>query len=395
MCARRHTGKTQLWRRLQGLSFGHDLPTTRVLGTVHLDWSSERSADVVKVEAWDVVDADLTRATRSPAGLAFSHHSSPGEKSPRTVATLDVWRGAHAAVCLFDPRKRWTFAYAQRLLLEAPAHIPVLLLANFADLLDADAPASGGVASGAGTPAASGAAGSGGEVVPWTEVEQAAEEETARSGRRVVCVRGSAADCRGLAAVHAFIQLPYYQMVRSSLERSQLDADASLARAEAHLRAMAAGEPFQEDLHDFYPAVTASSTPAAVAPAAALSPDAAKRVAPLPHTPSDAPTPSSRPSATAPTPKLAPPPTPTPPPTTTPSHAPSLAIEAIDDSFFDGLDAMPPAAGPSSATAASGTPPAPHRGPAAQLGHEHESGEDDGEDETEDLLPLLDDPDDE
>ena len=392
-----HTGKTQLWRRLQGLSFGHDLPTTRVLGTVHLDWSSERSPDVVKVEAWDVVDADLTRSARNPSGLAFSHHSSPGEngpRSPRTVATLDVWRGAHAAVCLFDPRKRWTFAYAQRLLLEAPAHIPVLILANFADLLDANAPANG-AASGAGAPAAGGAAGGGEQVVPWTEVEQAAEEETARSGRRVVCVRGSAADCRGLEAVHAFIQLPYYQMVRSSLERAQLDADASLARAEAHLHAMATGEPFQEDLHDFYPAAKTSSTPAPGTPAAALSPDATKTRR-RKHTPSDTPTPSSRPSATptAPTPKLAPPPTPTPPPTTTPTPSLStpLAIEAIDDSFFDGLDATPPAAAgptPSSSTAAGATP---QRGtPAAQS----QAEEDDDEDEMVDMLPLLDDPDDE
>ena len=114
------------------------------------------------------------------------------------------------------------------------------------------------------------------------------------------------------------------------------------------------------------------------------------------HTPSDTPTPSSRPSATptAPTPKLAPPPTPTPPPTTTPTPSLStpLAIEAIDDSFFDGLDATPPAAAgptPSSSTAAGATP---QRGtPAAQS----QAEEDDDEDEMVDMLPLLDDPDDE
>ena len=261
------TGKTQLWRRLQGLGFAAELPTTRTLGTVHLDWTCERSPDVVKVEAWDVVDADLTRSAREPPGgsLTFAH-SQPGA-SPRSTATLDVWRGAHACVCTFDPRKRWTFAYAQRLLGDAPAHVPVLLLANFADLLDdappsapppAPPPAQPPSSSPHGGCSASGGSTDGSHTVPWCDVEQAARDETARTGRVVVCVRGSTADCRGLAAVHAFIQLPYYARVRAAMSQACADADAGLARAEKLVRAVASGEPF----HDF---LDGSSPPVPVA----------------------------------------------------------------------------------------------------------------------------------
>jgi hypothetical protein len=125
------TGKTQLWRRLQGLPFAPQLASTRSLGAVHLDWSCERTADTIKVEAWDVVDADLTRSARDHGpGLSLSHAVAPngeGARSPRTSAALDVWKGAHGAVCTFDPRKRWTFAYAIRQLQEAPPALPMLV----------------------------------------------------------------------------------------------------------------------------------------------------------------------------------------------------------------------------------------------------------------------------
>ena len=45
------TGKTQLWRRLQGLPFAPNLPASTELGVAHVDWSDGASADVVKVES--------------------------------------------------------------------------------------------------------------------------------------------------------------------------------------------------------------------------------------------------------------------------------------------------------------------------------------------------------
>ena len=366
------TGKTQLWRRLQGLSFDPSLSTTRALGVVHLDWSCARSADVVKVEAWDVVDADLTARDTAAGGLKFE--GSKSARSPRGAA-LDVWKGAHAVVCVFDPRKRWTFAYAQRLLIEAPDELPMLLLANFADLPVAEA-----------------------DAVAWSEVEQAANEETSRSGRRVVCVRGSANDCQGLAAVHAFIQLPYYELVRSSLATAQTEAEESLLQAEARVRAAASGEPVEEDSW-VGPNGASGKSEAAMPPpmTVAAAPRATQTAGGLTF---------AAPAAQT-TPKLAPPPPATPPPrapasstiiTPATSQASastscysniqlggtgaSPAIESIDDSFFDGLDAPGAAPAPPPAPTPK-TPPVPPLPPPP---------EDDG---VEGLLPLLEDPDDE
>lgn len=411
------TGKTQLWRRLQGLPFSAEVPTTRTLGAVHLDWTCERSADVVKVEAWDVVDADLTRAARNSKedGLTLAHiKPANGSMSPRSSAALDVWKGAHACVCTFDPRKRWTFAYALRLLQEAPPTLPFLLLANFADVLEAPTPggaggggAAGGASAGCGGTPAGGADAT--HAMAWSEVEQAAKDESARSGRSVVCVRGSVYDTRGLAAVHAFIQVPYYELVRSAMAEAREEAEASLYRAEAHVRAVASGEPFQDALDT---GGEAGGTPASPEPSASMVMGA------LPPT-----TPPSRglkfgiSSNATPTPKLAPPPSCASTPAGTPSaHQPTpaggggvggaavLSMDAIDDSFFDGLDAPPApehrkSAGASMAGISIAPPPAtsPSRQPVPTSQREDvmlpvEDDDDDERDEG-DLLGLLEDPD--
>jgi hypothetical protein len=297
------------------------------------------------------------------------------------------------------------------------------LLANFEDLLEA-APTSaaeptaaasgavgavgGGVGSVPPQPAASPmatAASASADVVGWAEVEAAAQEETARSGRRVVCVRGSTIDCRGLAAVHAFIQLPYYDLVRAALARAHADADAGLEIAEAHVRAVAAGEPFDD--------TTLSGTAAAYR-AAADSAHGAAAAAPVAPPPPPAPLPPPfTPPKAAPTPKLAPPPASAAPPRppAAASHEPpasspaglgsALAIDAIDDSFFDGLDgpsATPapslPAPAPTQRAPHAPHAPVPALAPASPSAYAPPAADDDEhERETEDLLPLLEDPD--
>ena len=52
------TGKTSMWRRLQGLPHSAGIPPTRELGVAHLDWTCDTSPDVVKCE----VNASQMRA---------------------------------------------------------------------------------------------------------------------------------------------------------------------------------------------------------------------------------------------------------------------------------------------------------------------------------------------
>ena len=67
-------------------------------------------------------------------------------------------------------------------------------------------------------------------------------DEHARSGRRVVCARCSAKDCSGLGVVHAFLQLPYFQLVQRTHEEAIRVASEAMTRAEASVRAVANGE---------------------------------------------------------------------------------------------------------------------------------------------------------
>ena len=84
------TGKTSLCRRLQSLPFVADLAPSRELEVAHVDWEPSDSADTVKCEVWDVVDADLSRR---PAGLIADGVRPAPADDP---GPADVWRGSHA-----------------------------------------------------------------------------------------------------------------------------------------------------------------------------------------------------------------------------------------------------------------------------------------------------------
>ena len=363
------TGKTALWRRLQGLSFGGQLPPTQALAVAHLDWTCHSSIeDIVKVEAWDVCDADLSRAGRPGSGpLTLSHGAvmdsgSGAPPSPKT-AEAHLWQNVHAAMVLFDPRKPWTWTYVVRLFQEAPSHLPMLLLAGFADLRQ-PSPAAAGSMIGKSEPGQSqDSAG-----ISFKDVEQAITDERTRSGRKITLIRDySSADCRGLQAVHAFIQIPYYSLVASSHAQAQRLAEEALSRAQDAVQSLAIGD--------------VKELPSSPGPGL-RSYDV---TSPQPTAIGTLPTPASS-CASAP-PRLAPPPPATPPPQKGSSgagatpiaqpSAPPVALDGIDDSFFDGIDEEPPAPrNDGTASALTATPPAA------------ESAELMG------MLPLLEDPED-
>lgn len=46
---------------------------------------------------------------------------------------VDVYKGAHGVVFLFDVTKQWTFDYVTREMAKVPRNLPVLILGNFID----------------------------------------------------------------------------------------------------------------------------------------------------------------------------------------------------------------------------------------------------------------------
>eukprot|EP00966_Prymnesium_polylepis_P120984 2795829-Prymnesium_polylepis.1 len=170
------TGKTSLFRRMQGLAYAPALASTGAIGVGHVDWCPEWCEDRVKLEVWDVVDS-ATVLRSEPKGLQSEHRTAaaatdgaaPEPRDPASDAPpaldasgVDVFRDAHAMVLLVDQRKRWTLEYAQRQLGSAPDALPVLLLSNFGDVV--------------GAPGASLA-------FEWAEVAALAAAESERSGR--------------------------------------------------------------------------------------------------------------------------------------------------------------------------------------------------------------------
>src|SRR5699024_2905055 len=60
---------------------------------------------------------------------------TPTADSPALDAEfVDVYKGTHGVIFLFDMTKLWTFEYVQRELKRAPPHLPILILANHRDM---------------------------------------------------------------------------------------------------------------------------------------------------------------------------------------------------------------------------------------------------------------------
>ena len=120
----RRTGKTCLMRRLQGLSFQEAYTPTCEIETAHVQWSYKASDEIVKLEAWDVVDKaqkSLNRETFAGndedrvAGAPIARTRSPSTSWDETLkipgshkiglldaTTIDVYK--HASAVVFSHR---------------------------------------------------------------------------------------------------------------------------------------------------------------------------------------------------------------------------------------------------------------------------------------------------
>ena len=135
----RNTGKSCLFHRLQGKAFNEEYVPTDEIQVASIQWNYKAADDIVKVEVWDIVDKGRKR--KQLDGLKFDNASSklPGVNIEAMEVALDaefvdVYKGTHGVVFMFDVTKMWTFEYIQREIPKVPYHIPILIMANFIDM---------------------------------------------------------------------------------------------------------------------------------------------------------------------------------------------------------------------------------------------------------------------
>ena len=126
----KNTGKSCLLARLQGKPFLEEYIATEEIQVASINWSYKNTEDIVKVEVWDVVD--VAKKRKKLTGLKMSGDSEEFETG-LDASFIDVYKGCHGAILVFDITKPWTFDYIKKEVSEIPSHIPVLILANFTD----------------------------------------------------------------------------------------------------------------------------------------------------------------------------------------------------------------------------------------------------------------------
>ena len=127
----KNTGKSCLLARLQGKPFIEEYSSTEEIQVASINWSYKNTEDIVKVEVWDVVD--VAKKRKKLTGLKMAPGEGEEFETGLDASFIDVYKGCHGAILVFDITKPWTWDYVKKEVGEIPGNIPVLILANFTD----------------------------------------------------------------------------------------------------------------------------------------------------------------------------------------------------------------------------------------------------------------------
>jgi GTPase SAR1 family protein len=92
-------------------------------------WLFAGTNDTAKVEVWDVVDygRSAKKKKNANASLKMSNDQSVDDMA-LDASSIDVYKGAHAVILVYDITKQWTWEYVEREINNVPFHIPVVVL---------------------------------------------------------------------------------------------------------------------------------------------------------------------------------------------------------------------------------------------------------------------------
>lgn len=209
----RSSGKTSLWTRLQGEKFSDDYTPTPEIQTTSIHWNYKATDDIVKVDVWDVVDKGINKSDPSVLKLTNDANKKDNDEESLPQHKLDasfvnVYKGAHAVIFIFDIANRSSFDYVEKELSKAPSHIPCLILANNKDSESS-------------------------RKVYQEEVGYLIESANRPPGTpAILCLESSMKNGFGLKYIHKFFNLPFLLLQRESLmkqlQMNHLDVESCL-----------------------------------------------------------------------------------------------------------------------------------------------------------------------
>ncbi len=241
----RGSGKSALLRRLQGHPFSQEYTPSPQIDTATISWKAKgkgaaAAEEVCKVEVWEVVDkglhdkgdkgADPDALAGLPSLVEGRQGSGMGAHTLGVLdaTILDVYKDAQCAVWVVNPFSATALAYVRQEVDQAPAHIPVLFILNFRDLLpDEDVEAA----------SSSSSSSAGGRAVHVTLAALhtlAAEQQ--QQGRTCHAFACSQKNCFGLRVLFEYLNVPFLMtkelLLRKQLEQTQQERVDSLREVE-------------------------------------------------------------------------------------------------------------------------------------------------------------------
>lgn len=257
-------GKTSLCHRLQGKPFLVKHTPTTALQSTKISWNYRASHNVVNIEVWDCVDVAGPRTSQNNAlkignGSASSNSpaspsmydeldldsvpvagKTPAGSSKTQLGTIDssvvdVLRGTHAVILMFNPMEKASWEYVKRELVSIPQKVQVLVMANFKDVLEA--PDVITLSS---------------DTIDATEA-RAFLRQVSHGGREVFFLESSMQNCFGLKGLKTFLNLPFLILQREFLETQLAQNTLDLRTSNEEYRLTTEGDSYT----DFVKAINA------------------------------------------------------------------------------------------------------------------------------------------
>ena len=208
----RKSGKTALFKRLQGKSFDQHYEATSKVQSSSVNWSIRNLNEKkrVSVEIWDVVDKDEDEGDgegeSEPRGLAEAFAASI-ESIPESVTArkvLEVYKKTQAIVFVVSPYIKESFEYVKKAIGAVPYDIDVLISFGFKDLIE----------EAEGAPNTTGGAG---QEVTLQDLQSFVSEVRSNGGRQITVIESSAYSGYGLRDLYKFLYLPFIRLQQRAL----------------------------------------------------------------------------------------------------------------------------------------------------------------------------------